>query len=136
MGDYQVIRVFAKALYQVTALRPVDPNWKTGGAMCNSTSYACKRLDERFDERLRELYEKITRGKKMEGDSRRARSCSILDFRRSGVLRRRWAGRGAETMPLHPIQSREALKDYDPDLYTLVHETMAYGGHVDWRLKP
>jgi hypothetical protein len=25
------------------------------------------------------------------------------------------------------------LKEYDPDLYALVHETMAYEGHTDWR---
>ena len=31
------------------------------------------------------------------------------------------------------IATREALKDYDPGLYALVHETMAYEGHVDWR---
>jgi hypothetical protein len=25
------------------------------------------------------------------------------------------------------------LKEYDPDLFALVNETMAYDGHVDWR---
>ena len=32
-----------------------------------------------------------------------------------------------------PITTREALKAYDPDLYALVDETMAYKEHVDWR---
>jgi len=31
--------------------------------------------------------------------------------------------------------TREALKAYDPDLYALVEETMAYKEHVDWRVK-
>ena len=35
----------------------------------------------------------------------------------------------------HPISTREALKVYDPDLYALVNETMAYDGHVDWRVR-
>ena len=35
----------------------------------------------------------------------------------------------------HPITTREALKSYDPDLFALVNETMAYDGHVDWRLQ-
>jgi hypothetical protein len=35
----------------------------------------------------------------------------------------------------HPIATREALHEYDPDLFELVHETMAYAGHVDWRYK-
>jgi hypothetical protein len=33
----------------------------------------------------------------------------------------------------HPITTREELETYDPDLYALVNETMAYDGHVDWR---
>jgi hypothetical protein len=36
----------------------------------------------------------------------------------------------------HPIDTREALKEYDPDLFALVNETMAYDGHVDWRHTP
>jgi hypothetical protein len=31
-----------------------------------------------------------------------------------------------------PITTREALKAYDPDLFALVDETMAYKEHVDW----
>jgi hypothetical protein len=31
------------------------------------------------------------------------------------------------------MTTREALKSHDPELYALVDETMAYGGHVDWR---
>jgi len=27
------------------------------------------------------------------------------------------------------------LKAYDPDLYSLINETMAYDGHVDWRYR-
>src|SRR5262249_56574302 len=34
-----------------------------------------------------------------------------------------------------PITTREALKAYDPDLFALVDETMAYKGRVDWRFK-
>ncbi len=32
-----------------------------------------------------------------------------------------------------PITTRENLKAYDPDLFELVDQTMAYQGHVDWR---
>ena len=32
----------------------------------------------------------------------------------------------------HPITTRALLEDYDPGLYALVEETMAYQGHVDW----
>lgn len=33
----------------------------------------------------------------------------------------------------HPITTREALRAYDPDLFALVDQTMAYNGKVDWR---
>lgn len=36
---------------------------------------------------------------------------------------------------LAPIGTREALREYDPDLHSLVNETMANDGRVDWRLK-
>lgn len=39
---------------------------------------------------------------------------------------------GQEAAP-HPIATRELPKEYDPDLFALVNETMAYDGHVDWR---
>jgi hypothetical protein len=32
-----------------------------------------------------------------------------------------------------PITTRQSLKEYDPELYALVAETMAYRGKVDWR---
>ncbi|UCG47811.1 MAG: hypothetical protein JSU94_20330, partial [Phycisphaerales bacterium] len=32
-----------------------------------------------------------------------------------------------------PINTREALEAYDPELFALVDETMAYRGKVDWR---
>jgi hypothetical protein len=35
-----------------------------------------------------------------------------------------------------PVNTRESLQDYDPGLYDLVHETMAYAGRVQWRFKP
>jgi hypothetical protein len=34
-----------------------------------------------------------------------------------------------------PVTTREALKAYDPDLFALVDETLAYKEHVDWRFK-
>jgi len=35
----------------------------------------------------------------------------------------------------HSIATRETLKEYDPDLFALVEETMAYKGKVDWRYR-
>jgi hypothetical protein len=36
----------------------------------------------------------------------------------------------------HNIATREALRQYDPELFALINQTMAYDGHVDWRLQP
>jgi alpha-glucosidase len=34
-----------------------------------------------------------------------------------------------------PITTRDALRAYDPSLFALVEETMAYKEHVDWRFR-
>lgn len=36
----------------------------------------------------------------------------------------------------HPIRTREQLRDYDPGLFALVNQTMAYENRVDWRYQP
>jgi len=134
-GDHQVIRVFAKALYHVTATRPVDRNWENRGRNVQQYELRVQRLDERFDRRLRELYEKSLAAKKWKGT---AAVHDHIQFWAAGVLAY-FEAVGQDAAPndaLHPVQTREALRDYDPDLYALVHETMAYGGHVDWRFKP
>ena len=130
-----VIRVFAGALYHVTAKRPIDPNWENRGRAVQQYELRVKRLDVRFDEKLKELFEKATADGKWKG---------------TAVIHDRvayWAGGvlayfdvpTADASPgdaAHPINSRELLKTYDLELFALVHETMAYAGHVDWRFKP
>ena len=34
-----------------------------------------------------------------------------------------------------PVNTRERLRGYDPELYALVDETMAFRERVDWRVK-
>jgi hypothetical protein len=135
VGDNQVIRVFANALYQVTAPRPVDPNWENRRGAVQQYELRVKRLDVRFDQKLKELFEKSTSGGKWKG------TAAIHDraaYWTAGVLAY-FDALGQDAAPndaAHPINTREAFKDYDPDFYALVNETMAYDGHVDWRFKP
>jgi alpha-glucosidase len=94
-----------------------------------------KRLDVRFDEKLKELFGKAASAGKWKG------TAAINDraaYWTVGVLAY-FDALGQDAPPNdapHPINTREALKDYDPDLFALVNETMAYAGHVDWRFKP
>jgi len=130
-----VIPVFAKALYHVTANRPVDANWENRGRAVQQYELRVKRLDVRFDEKLKELFEKATTTGKWKGTT------AVHDrtaYWTAGVLAYFDVPRqdAAPSDGTHPIYSREALKDYDPDLFSLVHETMAYAGHVDWRFRP
>jgi hypothetical protein len=135
VGDNQVIRVFAKALYSVTGTRPVDPSWEKRGRDVQQYELRVQRLDIRFDERLKAIYEKATKEGKWKG------TAAIHDrvaYWAEGVLAY-FDALGQDAAPhdaAHPINTRELLKDYDPDLFALVHETMAYGGKVDWRYRP
>ncbi|HWB06203.1 MAG TPA: hypothetical protein VG796_24485 [Verrucomicrobiales bacterium] len=136
VGDNQVIRVFADALYRVTGTRPVDPDWeRRGGGLQQQYELRVKRLDVTFDDKLKELFEKATSSGKWKGTS------AIHDraaYWTAGVLAY-FDALGQDAAPndaVHPINTREALKDYDSGLHALVNETMAYEGHVDWRFTP
>ncbi|HEY0548722.1 MAG TPA: hypothetical protein VGF13_03915 [Verrucomicrobiae bacterium] len=135
VGDNQVIRVFADAFYRVTAHRPVDPNWENRRGAVQQYELRVKRLDVRFEEKLKELFEKATSAGKWKGTS------AIHDhaaYWTAGVLAY-FDALGQDAAPndsAHPVNTREALKDYDPDLHAFVNEIMAYDGHVDWRFKP
>jgi len=135
VGDNQVIRVFAKALYQVAATRPVDPNWEKPGREVQQYELRVKRLDLQFDERLKQVYERAISAGKWKGT---AAVHDRVAYWAEGVLAY-FDALGQDAAPhdaAHPISTREALKDYDLDLYALVNETMAYTGKVDWRYQP
>jgi hypothetical protein len=129
----QVIRVFAKAIYYVTGTRPVDPNWDKRGRDVQQYEMRVQRMDVRFDEKLRTTYEGAMSKGRWKGT---AAVHNRVEYWAEGVLAYFDATGPAGTAPAdadHPITTREALQQYDPDLFTLVDETMAYKGKVDWR---
>ena len=136
VGDNQVIRVFAKALYGVTGTRPSDPNWDNRPRnMWQQYELRVKRLDVRFDDKLKQHHEKALTSGKWKGT---AAVNDRAEYWTKGVLAY-FDALGQDASPKdvgHPIDTREGLLEYDPDLYALVNEIMAYNGHVDWRYKP
>jgi hypothetical protein len=133
-GDNQVIRAFAGAIHQVAGQRPVDPDWeKRPRNVWQQYELRVTRLDERFDQRLKEFHEVALAAGKWKGTSA---VHNRADYWAAGVLAY-FDAAGQTPAPAgseHPIVTREALRRYDADLYALVHETFAYGGKVDWRL--
>ena len=132
VGSCEIIREFAKAIYQVCGTRPVDPNWDNRGRDVQQYELHVKRLDVQFDEKLKQLYDAAMKNKKWRGTP------AIHDrteYWAQGVLAY-FDATGQQVAPNdapHPIATRELLKEYDPELFALVNETMAYDGHVDWR---
>jgi hypothetical protein len=94
-----------------------------------------QRLDERFDARLKETYDKAMAAEKWKGTG------AVEDrvaYWTEGILAY-FDALGQDDTPvgaLHPIGTRERLDEYDPELYALVNETMAYETQVDWRYPP
>jgi hypothetical protein len=135
VGDSQVVRVMARAAYEVTARRPVDPNWDERPARDRQQyELRVQRLDERLDESLKQAY-------KGAADKGLWKGTSVHDragYFTAGVLA--YFDAAGQDMPPadapHGVTTREALKLYDPDLFALINRTMAYDGHVDWRLPP
>jgi hypothetical protein len=93
-----------------------------------------KRLDIGFGRRLRSLHEQALARGKWKGTSAMH---DEVAYWAQGVLA--WFdAAGQDAAPLDgefPIRSREQLQQYDPSLYELVKEVMAYAGHVDWRYR-
>jgi hypothetical protein len=132
----QVIRVFAKAIYSVTSTRPVDPNWDKRGRAVQQYEMRVQRMDVRFDEKLKTAYEGAMSKGRWKGT---AAVHNRVEYWAEGVLAYFDAPGPIATAPAdaeHPIATREALRQYDPDLFALVNETMAYQGKVDWRYAP
>ncbi len=132
-GKCMVISVFARGLYQVVGLRPVDPDFdKRRGKQ--QYELRVKRLDVEFDHRLQKLHDEAT-GKGLWKGTPAARS--RVEYWAAGV-EAYFDAAGSGYPPTgadRPITTREALKAYDPGLFTLVDETMAYREHVDWRYR-
>ncbi len=133
VGSDQVIRVMARAMYHVVGRRPVDPQWdERPRGDWQQYELGLRRLDERFDEQLRQRYEAAMSAGKWQGT---AAVPDRVAYWTAGVLAY-FDATGQDAAPTdaaHPITTRELLRGYDPQLFDLVHETFAYEGRVDWR---
>jgi dipeptidyl aminopeptidase/acylaminoacyl peptidase len=130
-GECMVINVMAKALYQITGLRPVDPDFERQRGK-QQYELRVKRMDIEFDHALAKNYQAAISKGLWRGT---AAAKSRADYWAAGVEAYfDAAGQGhAPNLADRPITTREALKSYDADLFTLVDETFAYQEHVDWR---
>jgi hypothetical protein len=135
IGDHAVVRVFARAVFDVTASRPVDPNWDKRGRSVQQYELRVKRLDETFGAKLKELHAAAIAAGKWKGT---AAIHSPADYF-AEAMTAFFDAAGQKHPPAdapHPIITREQLAAYDPGIFALVRETVAYDGHVDWRFKP
>ena len=130
-GKGTVVSAFARALYRVTGVRPVDPEFDKRRQK-QQYELRVNRLDVSFDQKLQKLHDE-SKGKDLWRGLAAARDRD--DFWVAGV-EAYFDATGASQPPIgaeRAITTREELKSYDPSLYALVHETMAYQDHVDWR---
>jgi hypothetical protein len=131
VGDNQVIRVFAEALHRIAGTRPPIPDFRGN----QQYELRVKRLDSGFDEAVAALFARAQGAAKWKGTSAIA---DRFSYWAAGVAAY-FNASGQDIAPhgfSSPVNTREKLKEYDPELHALVHETMAYDGKVDWRLKP
>jgi hypothetical protein len=132
-GKCMVVSVFAKAMYQITGLRPVDPDFDRRRGK-QQYELRVKRMDVEFDHKLEKIYQEAAAKGLWKGT---AAARNHAEYWAAGV-EAYFDAAGDGQPPQNadrPITTREALKAYDPDLYALVDETMAYKEHVDWRFK-
>jgi hypothetical protein len=128
-----VVSLFAKGLYQTAGLRPVDPDFDRRRGK-QQYELRVKRLDIEFDQRLQKLHDEATSKGLWKGTGA---ARNRVEYWAAGV-EAYFDAAGDGTAPHgadRPITTREALKAYDPGLFALVEETMAYKEHVDWRFR-
>jgi hypothetical protein len=132
-GKCMVVSLFAKAIYQVTGLRPAIPDFERRRDR-QQYELRVKRIDVEFGHKLDQIYEAAL-SKGLWKGTPAARNC--VEYWTAGVEAYFDAAGDGQAPHLadRPITTRELLKGYDPDLYALVDETMAYREHVDWRFK-
>jgi hypothetical protein len=130
-----VVSVFAKGFYRVAGLRPADLNFGPGrrGAL-QQYELRVKRLDVEFDNRLKRLFDAATEKGLWKGTPAAQDRAEYWAAAVEAYFDAAGAGQ-APNLTDRPITTRESLKEYDPELYALVDETMAYREHVDWRYK-
>ena len=135
VGSCQVLRGLARAVYGVTAGRPVDPGWDDRGDDVQQYELRVQRLDVRFDQSLRALWTGARSAGRWQGTSA---IHDPLAYWTTGMLAY-FDALGQDPPPggaAQGVSTRESLRDYDVDLHRLVHETMAFDGRVDWRRRP
>lgn len=132
-GRCMVVSVFARGLYTATARRPVIPDFDKRRDK-QQYELRVKRLDVEFDERLKKAFDTATGQGLWKGT---AAAQDRVEYWAAGV--EAYFDAAGDGHPPHsadrPITTRESLKSYDPELYSLVDETMAYRERVDWRYK-
>ncbi len=135
-GEAMVLNVMANAVYQVTCLRPFDPNWdKRPNNIWQQYELRMVRLDDNTDKALQKLFDaaidrKLWRGTPAVQDRAHYFTAGVVAYFDGGGLGH------APMNAARPITTREALKAYDPDLYALVDGVLAYTEHDDWRYTP
>jgi alpha-glucosidase len=133
-GRNMVVAVFARSLYLVCGMRPADPDFEKRRDK-QQYELRVKRLDVAFDERLKKLFEAAKAKGLWKGSSA---VHSRAEYWAAGVeayFDAAGPGTVAPNGADRPITTRELLKAYDPDLFALVDETMAFTEKVDWRAK-
>jgi hypothetical protein len=132
-GKCMVISVLAKALYHVTGSRPAITD-RDRRPDRQQYELRVKRLDIEFDHALGKVYENALSKGLWQGT---ATARNRVEYWAAGVEAYFDAAGDGEPPNLadRPITTRELLKAYDPSLFALVDETMAYKEQVDWRLK-
>jgi alpha-glucosidase len=132
-GKCMVVSVFAKGLYHATGLRPVDPDFERRRGK-QQYELRVKRLDIEFDHRLQKCHEEAMSKGLWKGT---IAARNRVEYWSAGV--EAYFDAAGDGLPPNladrPITTREMLKAYDPNLFALVDETMAYKEHVDWRFQ-
>ncbi|MBW8040505.1 MAG: hypothetical protein FVQ85_10940 [Planctomycetes bacterium] len=127
-GDNLLIRDMALLMYYVTGLREIDPEYKKRKHV-QQYEKGLKRIDHRFDEKVKKLYRKAKMQNLWAGTPAMK---NRFNYFAEGVQSFFNANK-IITAGNDPVNTREQLQGYDPDMALFIGDIFKHPKRVDWR---
>lgn len=127
-GENLLIRDMALLMYYITGLREIDPEYDNRRYV-QQYEKGLERIDRRFDEKVKKLYRKARRQNLW---TNTIAMKNRFDYFTEGV-QSFFNANNIIASGNKPVNTREQLQAYDPDMALLIGDIFKHPERVDWR---
>lgn len=127
-GQNLLIRDMALLMYYITGMRETDPEYDERRHV-QQYEKGLKRIDYRFDEKVSKLYRKAKKQNLWSGTPAAKNRFNYF----AEAVQSFFNANKIITSDSHPVNTRQQLQAYDPDIALLVADIFKHPERVDWR---